>query len=99
MSFECLVVPVEAWKNNPCFLAEMNEKLQHLTVAKEADVVSFIVKHPDLVRNGPGRSTKVVHDIVVGEATLIKTGPVPDSSGPAHCSLKRAADIVRPRFD
>lgn len=34
VSFDRLDFFVEAWKNNPRVLAEMNEELEHLTVAE-----------------------------------------------------------------
>ena len=89
-------VSVGDWRDNPSVMSELSDKLQHLTDAQRGDVVSLLARYPEVVRDHPGHTTKVTHDIVVGDATPVKQAPYrihPDRRADFQRELQSMLDL------
>ena len=84
------------WRSNSKEIEVVPQKLEHLSVQQKEDVVSLLSKYREVVRDRPGHTTKVVHDIVVGEATPIKQAPYrihPDKKVDLEKEIKYMLDL------
>ena len=66
---------VGVWKKNPSVLSHLTEKLAHLEPNQQADVQRLLTRFPQVMRDQPGRTHLVEHDISVGDAKPIKQTP------------------------
>lgn len=63
---------VGVWSLNPQVKHKLGEKLDHLPMERREDICLLLNKYPLVIRDRPGRTTKVVHDIDVGDTRPIK---------------------------
>lgn len=63
---------VGVWSVNPKVKVKLGEQLNHLPTDTRTDISLLLNKYPLVIRDRPGRTNKVVHDIDVGDARPIK---------------------------
>lgn len=68
-------VPSDALSKNVQCLDVLDEHLKHLDSNQRRDMESLIHSFSDLVRDSPGLTSLIEHDVVVGEASPIKQSP------------------------
>lgn len=66
---------VGVWKQNPEVFCRLTEKLTHLEPNQQADIHRLLSRYSSVMRDQPGRTPLVVHDICVGDAKPIKQVP------------------------
>ena len=67
------VAPTDHWERNSGKL--LLEKLNHLEVEQSRELLRLVERYPSVFRTVPGRTSLVVHDIDVGDATPVKLPP------------------------
>ena len=66
---------VGAWQENRIARAALEGELDHLAAEQRSSLLAVLDQFPEVIKDSPGRTTKVVHDIDVGGATPIKQLP------------------------
>lgn len=66
---------VRAWQQNPAVFSQLSTKLAHLEPSQQSDIHRLLSRYPAVMRDRPGLTSLVVHDICVGEAKPIKQVP------------------------
>ena len=60
------------WRLNPDVLTGLEEKLNHIPGEQRSDIINQLSKHPDIIRDRPGRTNLLVHDIEVVDSKPIR---------------------------
>ena len=92
---------VGAWQGNSAARAALASELGHLAEEQRSSLLSVLDQYPQVIKDSPGRTNEVIHDIDIGDAKPIKQSPyrvhprqVPLVKGEIDTMLKLG--IIRP---
>ena len=63
--------PVDAWLDNSRACEQLQKGLTHLTEAQAQDMLALVAAHPSSVRDRPGLTSLVEHDVDTGGGTAL----------------------------